>query len=138
MLFKNISFLLLFLMISSCSSMNKIVVSAGSGLMLNASSDMETESNFELLKSSIAPNLKMLEGLLSQSPNNQNLLLTLTKGYTALAFLVNETEMYEEEWSGKKTEENKRQALKNYTRALSYGLRYLEENKIFKMIIILS
>lgn len=98
--------------------------------MLEASGDMETESNFELTKAGLAPNLKLIEGLLSQAPKNRELLLTLNKGYTGLAFMVNESDMYEEEWSGKKTEENKKQALKNYTRALNYGLRYLETKNI--------
>lgn len=119
-----------FVWFSSCSTFNQMVVSSGSNLMFEASRDVETESNYEILKSAIAPNLKLLEGLLSQSPKNAELLLTLNKGYTALAFIVNETEMYEEEWSGKKTEDNKKQALKNYTRSFNYGIRYLENKNI--------
>lgn len=107
-----------------------MAVSSSSNLIFEASRDMETESNFETTKAALAPNLKLIEGLLSQAPNNRELLLTLTKGYTALAFMVNESDMYDEEWSGKKTEEHKKQALKNYTRAFNYGLHYLETKNI--------
>jgi hypothetical protein len=107
-----------------------MTVATGSNLMYEAGRDMETESNFELTRSALAPNLKLIESLGSQAPNNRELLLTLTKGYTALAFVVNETDMYEEEWSGKKSEDNKRQALKNYTKAMNFGLRYLETKDV--------
>ena len=107
-----------------------MTVATGSNLMYEASRDMETEPNFELTKSAMAPNLKLLEGLLSQAPKNRELLLTLNKGYTALAFVVNETDMLEEEWSGKTTEDNKKQALKNYTKAMNFGMRYLETKSI--------
>ena len=119
-----------FVFLTSCSSFNHMAVSSSASLMLEASSDMETEVNFENTKTALVPNLKLLEGLLSQAPANSKLLFTLTKGYTGLAFMVNESDMFEEEWSGKKTEENKRQALLNYTRAFNYGLRYLETKDI--------
>jgi hypothetical protein len=107
-----------------------MTVATGSNLMYEAGRDMETESNFELTRGALAPNLKLIESLGSQAPNNRELLLTLTKGYTALAFVVNETDMFEEEWSGKKSEDNKRQALKNYTKAMNFGLHYLETKDV--------
>ena len=107
-----------------------MVVNSGSNLMLEAGGNVETESNYELLKNAVAPNLILLEGMLSQSPENPDLLQTLTKGYAALAFIVNETQMYEDEWSANKAELNKVQTLKNYTRAFNYGLHYLKNKNI--------
>jgi hypothetical protein len=115
-----------------------MAVSSSSNLIFEASRAMETEPNFELLKSALIPNLKLMDGLLSQAPKNAELLFTLTKGYTGLAFMVNETDMYFDEWSGSKTEENKRQALKNYSRAYRYGMRFLETKNIQEADLFIS
>jgi hypothetical protein len=113
-------------LLSSCSTFNKAAVGSSSDLIYSASNGVLAESNFEVFKSGIAGNLMLIEGLLAQSPNNQDLLATLNKGYAGFAFGVNETQMNEEEWSESKSEEGKRQALLNYTRAFNFGLRYLK------------
>ena len=117
-------------LITSCSTFNKMGVNGSSNLIYSASNATLRESNYEVFKSGIAGNLLLIEGLLAQSPDSMNLVATLNKGYAGYAFAVNETEMYEEEWSGQKTENAKKQALLNYTRALNFGLRYLREQKI--------
>lgn len=114
---------------SSCS-INHMAVSASSGLLYKSSNEVEAEGNYETFKAGVPANLMLMEGLLSESPENENILATLTKGYVGLAFGVNETEMYNEEWSEAKTETAKLQALFNYTRAMNYGLRYLKIQKI--------
>ena len=115
---------------ASCSTFNKMAVGTSSDLLYSAGNEAQTQSNYELFKSGVAGNLMLMEGLLSASPNNLNILATLTKGYTGYAFAVNETQMYEEEWGELKSEEGKRQALFNYTRALNFGLRYLKHKDI--------
>lgn len=115
---------------SSCSSFNKMAVSSSSNLLYGAGNEAETQSNYELFKSGVAGNLLLIEGLLSATPNNLNILATLTKGYAGYAFAVNETQMYEEEWAELKSEEGKRQALFNYTRSMDFGLRYLKQKDI--------
>ena len=117
------------MILSSCS-VNKMAVGASSGLIYSSSEGLLAESNYEIFKSGVAGNLILIEGMLAQSPKNLNLLSTLNKGYAGLAFAVNETQMYEEEWGELKSEQGRKQALLNYSRAMNFGFRYLKENKI--------
>lgn len=123
-------FLLLALVIFSSCSFNTVAVNSVSSLLYNASNEAEAESNYEVFKNGVPGNLMLMEGLLAETPDNQEILLALTKGYAGLAFAVNETDMHNEEWSEAKTETGKNQALFNYTRALNFGLRYLKSQKI--------
>ena len=116
--------------LSSCSTFNKTVVGSSSDLIYNSGNSLLGESNFEIFKSGVPANLILMEGLLSQSPKNQNLLAGLNKGYAGYAFAVNETLKIEEEWSEAKTEDGRKQALFNYTRSLNFGIRYLQEKGI--------
>jgi hypothetical protein len=88
------------------------------------------ESNYEIFKNGVVGNLILIEGMLSESPENLDLIATLNKGYAGYAFAVNETQMIEEEWAELKSESGKKQALLNYTRALNFGLRYLNQKGI--------
>ncbi len=115
--------------LSSCS-FNKMAVSTSSGLLYSASEEAFATSNFDVLRSGLPGNLILMEGLLSEVPEDQNILVTLTKGYAGLAFAVNETDMLNEEWGELKSETGKSQALFNYTRALNFGLRYLKLHNI--------
>lgn len=114
----------------SCSTMNKVAVGGSSGLIYSASNGVLSESNYEIFKSGVTGNLLLIEGLLDQSPTNKDLLATLNKGYAGYAFAVNETQMNEEEWAELKSEDGRRQALLNYTRAINFGLRYLSDEGI--------
>ncbi|MDO9181505.1 MAG: TRAP transporter TatT component family protein [Bacteriovorax sp.] len=125
-----ILYLVLVCLVMSSCSINKIAVNSSSGLLYSASNEVEAETNFELFKLGVPGNLLLMEGLLSESPENLDILATLTKGYAGYAFAINETEMYNEEWGELKTEVGKSQALFNYTRAFNFGLRYLKINKI--------
>ncbi len=115
---------------SSCSTINKMAVGGSSNLIYQSSNNVLGESNYEVFKSGLAGNLVLIEGLLSQSPKNLNLLATLNKGYAGYAFAINETEMYEEEWAELKSENGRKQSLLNYTRSLNFGLRYLKEKGV--------
>lgn len=117
------------LILASCS-FNKMAVNSSSGLLFSASNQVEAESNFEMFKAGVPANLLLMEGLLSESNENEDIIITLAKGYAGYAFAVNETEMNREEWGELKTELGKEQALMNYTKSLNFGLRFLRMNKI--------
>ena len=119
----------LLLLITSCS-LNRFAVNSSSGLLYSASNEVEAESNYELFKLGVPANLILMEGLLSESPSNLDILATLTKGYAGYAFAVNETQMQDEEWGELKIETGRNQALLNYTRGMTFGFRYLAEQKI--------
>lgn len=117
------------LFFSSCS-FNRLAVNTSSGLLYEASNSAEAESNFEVFRTAVPGNLMLLEGLLSQSPDNKQILASLTKGYAGYAFAINESDMLNEEWGELKTDSGKNQALFNYTRAMNFGLRYLKQSQI--------
>lgn len=122
--------LTLTLTLSACSTINKMAINGSSNLLYSAGGNVETQNNFEFVKSGMSGNLLLMESLLSASPENQNIIATLNKGYAGLAFAINETQMNEEEWAELKSEEGRKQALFNYTRALTYGQKYLAEEGV--------
>jgi hypothetical protein len=110
---------------SSCS-FNQIAINSSSGLLYDASNQVEAESNYEVFKTGVPGNLLLMEGLLSDSPKNLDILAALTKGHAGYAFAINETDMQNEDWGGQNSEIGKSQALLNYTRAMNFGFRYLK------------
>lgn len=117
-------------LLSSCSSFNKVAINTSSGLLYQASGNAETEGNFELAKLGLPANLILLEGLLSESKNNEEILATLTKGYAGLAFGFNEADYLVDQWENKTDEANKNLALMNYSKAINFGIRYLKQKNI--------
>lgn len=116
---------------SSCGVMQIIVVDTTASLLADASHEIETEANLKMFKKGLPANLKQMEGLLFLSPENERMLISLTKGYAAYAFVVSETEMMKNHLAGE--EENpavKKQLLLNYSKALNYGMRFLNLNGI--------
>ena len=79
----------------------------------------------------------MMEGLFSLHPSNQDLLASLTKGYAAYAFGIDETLYLEEKLAEKKSLQHKDQAIHNYSKSLSYGMRFFNEHDLdFKKLSI--
>jgi hypothetical protein len=118
------------LFLSSCGSFNKVAINSASDLLYKASGSVETESNLEMARLSLPGNLTLIEGLLSESKSNEEILATLTKGYAGYAFAINESDLLIDQWEGKSEVYNKKQALINYTKALNFGIRYLKEKNI--------
>ncbi|EQC46761.1 putative lipoprotein [Bacteriovorax sp. BSW11_IV] len=115
---------------SSCSTLRNSAVGMASPLFMEGSKGLEKEGDLELFKSSTPGNLKLLEGLLEVKPKDLNLLSSLVKGYGGYAFAVNETAFLKDSLQEKDDTQNKVEALRNYSKAISYGLRYLEASGI--------
>lgn len=118
------------LTLASCSTVNKVAVSSSSGVIYSAAQQSMSEPNYEIFKNGLSGNLLLIEGLLSQAPNDKDLLATLNKGYAGYAFAVNETQILEDALNENKEESGKRNALLNYTRSIEFGKRYLAQYKI--------
>jgi len=114
----------------SCGSLQKMAVNQTSDVIYSSSFDIENESSWENFEKSVLPNLKMTEGMLSLVPQNQNFLATLTKGYVGYALAVNETLLMDDLYAGKTESEEQNKAIANYSKALEFGLRYLEQKGI--------
>lgn len=77
--------MLLILFASGCS-LNRLAADTTAGLMSEASRTFNEESDLQLARESIPPNLKLLEGLLRVTPGNRELLATLARGWCSYAF----------------------------------------------------
>lgn len=111
----------------SSSSINKMAAKTSAGLLYEVGKDLETEQDFQFFKESVPANLKVVEGMLSLDSGNSILLATLTKGYTAYAFAIRETEYQESVYSNGKEElsdELKVLTLASYSKAHDFGQRY--------------
>jgi hypothetical protein len=116
--------------LSSCGTIQKVAVSSTSSLISSSSYELEAEGNWETFKNGVPANLKFVESLLFVSPNDDDLLLTLIKGYTGYAFAVNETEALYDKLKENGKHFHLDQAAINYSKAIKYGVRYLNEHSI--------
>ncbi len=117
---------LLMALMSSCGTIQKLAVGASSDLLYEASTSLEAEDNWETFKESIPGNLKLMEVLLSVKPEDEKLLVNLTKGYAGYAFGVNETLFLKDLYPDQKDFSiHKEQAIINYSKAVKYGLEFL-------------
>lgn len=88
------------------------------------------ESDWDFFRESSPANVKLIELLWEQDQNNKRLLSTLIKSYSGLAFTVHETLAFGDELAGTEDSVHKKDAIRFYTRALDYGLRYLSDKGI--------
>ncbi|PIP89180.1 MAG: hypothetical protein COW79_13900 [Bdellovibrionales bacterium CG22_combo_CG10-13_8_21_14_all_38_13] len=122
--------LTLILSLTSCGGIQKMAVGTTAGLLFDAAYEMETEPDWDHLKESVGPNLKVVEGLYSLSPEDDDLLVALVKGYTAYAFAIHETEALADQYSDKSKSISLSKAQHFYSRAIEYGLEYFVEQGI--------
>ncbi len=118
----------------SCSAVNmvtqKTTIKATTSILTPASLEFETESDWEMFKLGSAGNLKLMEGLLFIDKNNSDLLANLARGYSVYGLIVYDTEYLDDLLLDNDREDKKKQTIYAYSKAIRYGLRYLEENDI--------
>jgi len=118
-------------LMSSCGTIQKVAIGASSDLLYEASPSLETEDDWETFKNGIPGNLKLIEVLYSVKPNDEKLLVNLTKGYAGYAFGINETLYLDDVYPEKKDFSlHKERAVINYSKALKYGLEFLKLNGV--------
>ncbi|MEJ2542659.1 MAG: TRAP transporter TatT component family protein [Calditrichaceae bacterium] len=113
-----ITLLMLILSISSCS-LNQIVIRQMEPILQQSSNALYEESDLQLAEQALAANLKLVEGLLKNDPENEKLLLLLAQGYSgyALGFIED-------------TDPDRAKVF--YSRARDYALTVLRKDKAFK------
>ncbi len=124
-----ISFILssLFFFLQGCGSfIQNTAIDTTAGLMYKGTDEIIGEKNWEMFRDGTPGNLKMLEGLAYLRPENEELLVSLTKGLAGLAFVVDETLYLEEQMTESEKTPNKNQAIMHYSKAMDYGLSYLK------------
>jgi len=106
--------LLLFLMLSvlaSCS-FNSFVVGQMTPVFKKSAEALYEETDLQLAEQALASNLKLLEGLLKNDPDNKELLLLLAEGYSGYAL-------------GFVEDIDPQRAARFYDRAFVYGIKVL-------------
>ncbi|MBW1936131.1 MAG: hypothetical protein JRF46_08650 [Deltaproteobacteria bacterium] len=104
-----ISLFLLFFPLISCT---KLALRLAPPLFSNFASSIFEECDVELARKAIPANLKLMEGLLKNDPNNKNILSALSLGYAGYSLLFVEAE-------------NPRRASDFYLRSINYGIKAL-------------
>ncbi|MCL5021313.1 MAG: TRAP transporter TatT component family protein [Bacteroidetes bacterium] len=100
-------------------SITQLTIGATGGIIKGAFEAMNRETDLQLAADAIPGDLKLLDGLILEAPNDKSLLLLGAQGYTsyALGFVEGSSAS---------------RASLFYMRARNYGLRILFENKDFK------
>lgn len=117
------------LAVSACS-LQKMALRSSTPVFEKTSVSMMKEMNWEFFSEAGPGNLKFLELLYDQDPENLRLLSVLIKSYSGYAFGVKETLLFQDELSGLEDSPHKKQAISFYTRAFDYGLFYLKQKGI--------
>lgn len=112
------------LLLAGCASLQAIGVKISSPVIKQAA-DQTNESDWDYFKDSTPGNLKFVEGMLAAAPNDGNLLVTLTKGHAGYAYGVLETLYLNDKLTNISPSPLLQQTLRSYSRAIHYGLRYL-------------
>lgn len=120
----------LILAIPSCSLIKTITVKTTGSIIYDASYEVETENSWQRFKDGVPANLKLVEGFHHVDPGDQDLLVSLTKGYAGYGYGVHETLFLGDQLKDRTESFHKEQAISNFTKALHYGLLYLKEEGI--------
>jgi predicted anti-sigma-YlaC factor YlaD len=130
---------LIVLMFSAVScSMRRVAVNKIGDALASGGSVYESDEDIELVAAALPFSLKLIEGLLAESPNHKGLLLTASQGFVSYAYLdvqprVDATTDFE---GGVKLRSRIRRL---YLRGFNYGVRALEqEHPGFSKQLILS
>lgn len=89
------------------------------GILDNGFEAFNEETDLPLAENALGSNLKLLEALIKGDPDNQQLLMLASQGYSAYALAFVE-------------DEDEERAKLFYLRGRDYGLRVLSQNKVFR------
>lgn len=119
----------LFLAFMGCS-LQKIALRSSTPIFEKSSNGLVKEGNWDYFKAATPGNLKLLELLWDQDTDNLKLQAILVKGYAGYAFAVPETLYFEDMLLDVENSQNKKDAIYFHTKALDFGIDYLEKKGI--------
>lgn len=122
---KNIVYLLVLLILSSCSYFKSKALSSMSELMLDKSSNLTKESSFSFFKDTTPSNLKLIESFHFIAPKDKNFLTMLIKGHGGYGFSIFDTLALKDRLAEKEYSYNLEQAKVFYTKSLDFGAKFL-------------
>tara|TARA_B100001971_G_scaffold61895_1_gene56880 strand:- start:78986 stop:79936 length:951 start_codon:yes stop_codon:yes gene_type:complete len=118
--------LLLSLFAVSCASMKKLAISNSVGVFEDGEKALNNESYYEFIRESALANIKTLEALHYASPEDEELIALLVKGYAGYSFGVLETEAFSDILLDKLDSERVEKLKAGYTKAIEFGLLYFK------------
>lgn len=124
------------LLVSSCSSIQKMALRGTTPVFVDASDKMTIERSWDFYRESAPGNLKFLETVYLQDKDNLELLGTLVKGYAGYSYSVPETLAMDDELSGVEDSAHKKMAIGMYTRAFDYGMDYFNRKGVTRKSIL--
>ncbi len=127
---RNMGILLLLALITGCSTMRSTALGVASPMFKDAMTGIESEGKWEHFKTATPANLSLVDGLLSVRPHDSSLLLAAIKGNAGYAFGVEETLYLDDKLAEKEESIHKENAIAYYSKAVEYGLRFLEDNDL--------
>jgi hypothetical protein len=124
------------LTLGACS-LRTMAVNQTVGILKDSLPAFEQEWDYELVEKSLPANIKTVEGFLISAPNNVDLLLMLSRAYSAYAMVLLEDRMEREKALADASDDDEapeadRQRLRAremYSRAHRYALRALDQRK---------
>lgn len=105
--------------LQGCGLVNQVTINATSVIIDGGFAAMNHETDLQLAAQALPSDLKLLDGLIIESPENEKLLLLGAQGYTSYAL-------------GFVEDSSKERASLFYLRGRDYGLRILFKNDDFK------
>lgn len=123
-------FMLFLLGLMGCSSFQKMAIRSASPMFVEGSNKLTLERNWDFFQQSAPGNLVFTEMIYLQDKENLQLLSTLIKGYAGYAYAVPETLAFGDELAGVEGSIHVQNAISLYTKALDYGLFYLNSKGV--------
>lgn len=117
--------LLLLITVTGCS-LRQIAIGEMTDMMKDGRRAFETETDLEIARTALASNLKLLEALAIEDPENHELNLFLAEGYAAysMGFVEDRMEQFEHS-DPEESEYHRSRAITLYRRAENYALKIL-------------
>jgi predicted anti-sigma-YlaC factor YlaD len=113
-------------LLSGCS-VKRLAVNKVGDALAGSGSSFASDDDPDLVKAAVPFSLKLMEGLLAESPNHKGLLLASASGFSQFAYAFVQQDADEQEDTNFAAAENLRaRARRLYIRARNYGLRGLE------------
>lgn len=119
----------LILVFGGCS-LQKMALKQATPVFEKSTDGMMKEGDWDFFKAATPSNLKSMELIWMQNPENLKLLATLVRAHAAYSFVVLETLAFEADLAGNDDSVAKKDALTFYTRTLDFGLLYLDKKGI--------
>jgi hypothetical protein len=123
--------ILLISLVTADCSMTRLAANQTTEVLVRAAPTYDRESDLELAERSSMSNLKMLEGLLEVTPDNEDLLLLTSSSFAryAFGFVEEQIEIADERYDFAEKRQHVRRAVDFYERGKSYALRLMDKHR---------